>query len=110
MRGTPLTFYHSLNKQTLVMGVNKELINLLATLSFALAFSGRFVNIYADAVAAVLFISGFALARKLTKIDPQIMEVYRRHIHYRKYYAPIAGIHANSKILKPSVPFYVGKK
>ena len=109
MRGTPLPFYHSMNKQTFIMGVNNEVFNLLLTISVAVAFSGRFINVFADILAVLIFVIGVALGKKLTKVDPQIMEVYRRHIHYRKYYAPTAGIHADSKIIKPSVPFYVGK-
>lgn len=109
MRGTPLPFYHSLNKQTFIMGANKEVFNLLATLCFAIVFSGRFINLIADLFAVLLFVFGLHFDRKLTKVDPQIMEVYRRHIHYRKYYPPIAGIHADNKIIKPSVPLYVGK-
>lgn len=109
MRGTPLSFYHSLNKTTTIMGVNKELFNLLSTLAFAIAFSGRFINIFADVFAIGFFLAGYKLAKQLSTVDPQIMEVYRRHINYRKYYPPIAGAHANNKIIKPSVPYYVGK-
>lgn len=109
MRGTPLPFYHSLNKTTLSMGVNKELFDLVVTLCFTLAFSGHFINLFTDFLAVVVFLASLYFGRKLSAVDPQIMEVYRRHIHLKKYYPPISGIHATIAILKPSVPFYEGK-
>lgn len=109
MRGTAIPFYHSINRKVLIMGVNKELFNLIVTLAFILAFSGRFINLYTDILAAMLFSGGYFFGRKITAVDPQIMEVYRRHIHMRDYYPPLSGIHAYVKPPKPSVPFYEGK-
>jgi type IV secretory pathway TrbD component len=109
MRGTPIPFYHSLNKKTLPLGCNKEMLNLISTLSFALAFSGRFLNIYTDFIAIIFFLTALYFTRKISAVDPQIMEVYRRHIHLKKYYPPISGIHAQVPLLKPSVPYYEGK-
>lgn len=109
MRGTPLPYFHSLNKKPLVYGVNRELFNLIITLSVALAYSGRFLNIIADLSAGLIFIICTYFGRKISKADPQIMEVYKRHIHYKNYYPPISGIHANTPLLKSSVPFYEGK-
>jgi type IV secretory pathway TrbD component len=108
MRGEPIMFYHSINKKPLVFfgKVNKTSFDLILTFTLATAFSGRFINIFADVVAAAIFIIGIYFAEKLSKIDPQIMEVYRRHIHYKSLYVPISGIHAPLKIVKPSVPFY----
>lgn len=91
------------------MGVNKGLFNLSITICIALAYSGRFINLYADIVAGLLFAVALFLGRRVTKIDPQILEVYKRHIHSRDYYPPISGIHAEVKAPKSSVPFYEGK-
>ena len=44
----------------------------------------------------------------VTRVDAQILAVYRRHIHYRKYYAAQSGIHAKVPAVKPSVPVYQG--
>ena len=109
MRGTPLPFYRSLNQYTFIWGIDKEAFNLMATLCFAIGFSGRFINIYTDLLAIGLFAVFLKLGRMATKQDPQIMAVYRRHIHYKKFYPPISGIHADVKLLKPSVPYYEGK-
>lgn len=109
MRGTPLPYFHSLNKKPLVSGVNRELFNLISTLSIALAYSGRFLNVLADFCAILLFVICIYFGRKISKVDPQILEVYKRHIHYKNYYPPISGIHASTPLLKSSVPFYEGK-
>ena len=109
MRGTPLIYYHSLNKKPLTLGVNREFFSLSLTLCFLLVFSGRFVNLYSYVVAGILFAVAFFIGRKISAADPQIMEVYRKHINLKVYYPPISGIHARVAVLKPSVPFYEGK-
>ncbi len=110
MRGTPLIFYHSINKKPLVMKVNREFLYLAGIFCFLLAFSGRLINIFSDVMAIGLFLMALFIGRRISAVDPQIMEVYRRHRMIKDYYPPISGIHAEIKILKPSVPFYEGKK
>ena len=109
MRGTPLIFYHSINRKPLVMKVNRDFLYLAGIFCFLLAFSGRFISIVSDVLAIALFLIAVFVGRKISAVDPQIMEVYRRHRTTKDYYPPISGIHAWIKPLKPSVPFYEGK-
>lgn len=109
MRGEPLIFYHSLNKKPLTLGVNREFLSLTATLCFLVVFSGRFMNLYSYITGGGFFAIALFIGRKISAADPQIMEVYRKHIHIRSYYPPVSGIHAPIAALKPSVPFYEGK-
>ena len=108
-RGTPVTFYQSLNRQFLVLGVERSLFFLLLPLSLPLPFSAHFA-LKVDLIAIVFFLFLHVVGVLITRADPSMIEVFKRHIHYRKYYDPIAGIHAQIKILKPSVPYYIGKK
>lgn len=108
-RGTPAPFYQSLNRQFLVLGVERSLFFLLLPLSLPLPFSAHFAP-KMDLIAVVIFLFLHVIGVLITRADPNMIEVFKRHINYRKYYDPIAGIHAPIKILKPSVPFYVGKK
>lgn len=108
-RGTPVPFYQSLNREFLVLGVERSLFFLLVPLTLPLPFSAHFA-LKMDLIALVLFSLLHVAGVLITRADPKMIEVFKRHINYRKYYDPLAGIHAQNKIIKPSVPYYVGKK
>ncbi len=109
MRGTVAPFYQSLNRQFLVMGVERSLFFLIIPLTLPLPFSAHFAP-KMDIIAFGIFLVLHMVGVLITRADPQIIEVFKRHINYRKYYDPVSGIHAQIKILKPSVPVFVGKK
>ncbi len=108
-RGKPAIYYQSLNRQFLVLGVERSLFFLLVPLSVPLPFSAHFA-LKVDLIAIVIFLLLHVVGVLITRADPRMIEVFKRHIHYRKYYDPIAGVHAQPKMLKPSTPYYVGKK
>jgi type IV secretion system protein TrbD len=107
--GTPLLYFNSLNRPFTVMGVERSLFFLILGICLPLAFSGR-LRPMADAIGVGLFIVLHTLGVLVTRIDPNIIALYRRHIQYRRYYAPVTGIHASFSRLKPSVPIYQGQK
>ena len=109
MRGTPVTYFKSLNRPFTVLGVDRALFYVFVGLCLAIAFSAR-LSPMMDVIAGVVFMLLHMVGVLVTRLDPQILPIYRRHIHYRTYYAPHAGIHANVPLIKPSVPFYQGKK
>jgi type IV secretory pathway TrbD component len=108
-RGTSAIYYHSLNRQFLVLGVERSLFFLLLPFSIIIPFSAQFA-LRMDLMGIVIFLLLHVSGVLITRADPSMIEVFKRHIHYRKYYDPIAGIHAQNKIIKSSVPYYVGKK
>ncbi len=108
-RGTAVPFYQSLNRQFLVLGVERSLFFLLLSLSLPIPFSAHFA-LKMDLIALGLFLVLHVAGVMITRADPNMIEVFKRHINYRKYYDPISGIHAQNKIIKPSVPYYIGKK
>ena len=110
MSGTTIKFFHSLNKKPLTFGVNKELYGLIVAFTIAIIISGQLFSFYTDVFAICFFISATYFGRKLTAIDPEIIEVYKRHLRYNNYYPPIPGIHAKVPLLRPSVPYYEGGK
>lgn len=109
MRGTSTHFYQALNRPFHILGVDRSLFYLFVALCLPLAFANR-LSIKMDLVAIGLFVIFYTIGVLITRADNQIILVYRRHIHYKKYYAPQAGIHAAVSLLKPSVPFYEGKR
>lgn len=109
MRGTPVTYFKSLNRPFTVLGVDRSLFYLFVGLCLAIAFSAR-LSLVMDAIAGLLFIILHAVGVLITRVDTHILAVYRRHIHYKKYYVAEAGIHAKIPSVKSSVPVYQGQR
>lgn len=109
MQGTPLLYFTSLNRPFTLMGVERSLFFLILGLCLPLVMSGRLLPM-ADVFGMGLFILLQTIGVLLTRIDPTILMLYRRHIYYRRYYAPVTGIHAAMLPVKPSVPVYEGKR
>lgn len=109
MRGTPVIYFKSLNRPFTVLGVDRSLFYLFVGLCLAIAFSAR-LSWVMDIVAGLIFVVLHAMVVLITRVDPHILAVYRRHIHYRKYYAAQSGIHAKIPWVKPSVPAYQGQR
>lgn len=109
MRGTAVPFYQSLNRSFHILGVDRSLFYLFIALCLPLAFASR-LNVKIDIIAVGLFFVFYTVGVLITRADKQIIHVYRRHIHYQKYYSTHSGIHATVPLLKPSVPFYEGKR
>lgn len=109
MRGTPAVYYKSLNRHFNVLGVDRQLFFLFVGLSLPIAFSAR-LGLMMDVITFGVFMALYGVGVLITRADNQMLAIYRRHIHYRKYYRAVSGIHANAKLIKPSVPFYQGKR
>jgi type IV secretory pathway TrbD component len=109
VRGTPVTYFKSLNRPFNILGVDRQLFFLFVGLCLPIAFSAR-LSPFMDIVAISVFVVLHVIGILITRADNQMLALYRRHIHYKKYYAGIPGIHARPPLLKPSVPFYQGKR
>lgn len=109
MQGTPAMYFKALNRPHQVMGVEKSLFFINLMLATSLIFTAMFAWPMVIA-GVVLFMLGHAAGVLITRADSLMVTVYKRHIRYKHYYAPIAGIHASPSPIEPSVPFYQGKK
>ena len=109
MRGTPVTYFKSLNRPFTVLGVDRSLFYVFVGLCLAIAFSAR-LSVTMDIVAGLVFLFLHVIGVLVTRVDSQILAVYRRHIHYHTYYAAQAGIHAKVPLVKSSVPIYQGQR
>lgn len=109
MRGTPTIYFKSLNRHFNVLGVDRQLFYLFVSICLPIAFSARLVPLM-DGIAFVVFMVLYSIGILVTRADNQILAIYRRHIHYQHYYAASPGIHAKAPLIKPSVPFYQGKR
>jgi len=109
MHGTPGVYFKSLNRPFTVLGVDRSLFYLFVGLCLAIAFSAR-LSLVMDAIAGLVFLVLHVIGVLVTRVDANILSVYRRHIHYQKYYAAQPGIHAKVPLIKPSVPVYQGQR
>ena len=109
MRGTPALYFKSLNRAFTVMGVDRQLFFLFVGLCLPIAFSAR-LSPWMDLIALVAFMFMYVIGVLVTRTDTQILAIFRRHIHYKKYYCANAGVHATVPKNKASVPFYQGKR
>lgn len=109
MRGTSALYFKSLNRPFHVLGVDRQLFYLIIGLCVPIAFSGR-LSLLMDLTAFIFFSVLYVLGVLLTRADNQMLALYQRHIHYRKFYAAQPGIHAKVKLVKPSVPVYESRQ
>lgn len=109
IRGTPAIYFKSLNRSFHIFGVDRQLFFLFVGLCLPLAMSARLAPIM-DVVALVVFIIFHIAGVLITRADNKMLSIYRRHIHYKKYYTANPGIHAQIPACRPSVPVYQGKR
>ena len=109
LRGTPAIYFKSLNRPFNILGVDRQLFYLFVGLCLPIAFSAR-LALFMDAAALLLFVILHVIGVLMTRADNQMLAIYRRHIHYKKYYTANAGIHAKIPMLRPSVPVYQGQR
>lgn len=96
-------FYKSLNRPFTTMGANSSLFIFFTGVLFLLALTSRFNPIW-SVLAFVLWLLVLSLLRRLNRIDPQILEVYRRYSRYKSYYAALPGVNAKVVDIYDSVP------
>lgn len=109
MRGTPVLYFTALNRPFTVCGVDRSLFYLFVGIGLAIAFSAR-LSFAMDIIAGAVFLGLQAIGVVVTRLDPHILLIYRRHIHLQSYYASHPSINAKIPLLKPSVPFYGVKR
>jgi type IV secretory pathway TrbD component len=108
MRGTAALYFKSLNRTFTVMGVDRQIFFLIIGLCLPIAFSGR-LSPSMDAISIIIFLVLYIIGVLVTRADSHILAIYRRHIHYKKYYSAVPGTHAKVLLIKASVPYYQGK-
>lgn len=109
MRGTPATYFKSLNRHFNILGVDKALFYLAIGICMPIAFSARLIPIM-DGIAAIIFLVLYIIGVLITRADSQMLSIYKRHICYRKYYLGNSSIHSKIPAIKPSVPIYQGQR
>ncbi len=101
LQRTPI--HQSLVRPILLAGAERRLAILNWLIMAALVF-GVGLHLYTLAFAALLGTVGHWGLRQAAKFDPQLSEVYVRHLHYQRLYPPRAEVTARAAPVHPAVP------
>lgn len=78
-------------------------------MSFPIAWSCMFTSLWMDGLAVIIFIIGHAAGVMITRCDPHMIELYLKHIKYKRYYLGQPTIYSRLQPVRGSVPVYLGK-
>jgi type IV secretory pathway TrbD component len=101
LQRTPI--HQSLVRPILLAGAERRLAILNWLFMAALIF-GVGLHLYTLALATLLGTVGHWGLRQAAKFDPQLSEVYVRHLHYQRFYPPSADVTAPVAPIHPAVP------
>jgi len=91
------------------MGVDRALFFFFVGLTLPIPYTAHFMP-FMDILAFGIFVVLHAVGVLITRQDSQMLSIYRRHIGYKRYYSPVASVHASQVLRRPSVPVYQGRK
>ena len=95
--------HRSLTRVVHLAGADRRLTLTNIGLSLALILMTGF-SLWPCILAISLGTLGQAILIRISKIDPQIVDIYPRHIRYRNYYKAQPATTARAKRPLPSIP------
>jgi type IV secretion system protein VirB3 len=101
-RPRTVPIHRSLTRPVLLAGADRELVLANGVVVTALLF-GIGLSRYTVAISAALLILGHWGLVLLSKYDPQIRQVYMRHIQLAEYYPAAPRERRRSPIVHPAV-------
>jgi len=97
-----IAIHRSLNRPHLLLGAERSLVLAVGVVTALLIFSGN-ISPTSLLLAVTFWASSFWGLTRMAKADPQMSQVYQRHIRFRAYYsahscisAPLRGRPAKS--------------
>ena len=78
----------SLNRETLLLGAERELVLVTGLLAFTLIFVSMAIPIVILGLITWVMIIG--ILRTMAKADPILSKLYIRHLKYEAYYPPFS--------------------
>ena len=84
--------HQSANRPNQILGADRELVLIAVLTAVSLAFSlGTWWGL---GLAVGFWLSAVAVLQRMGKADPQLRQVYVRHIRYQAFYPAKSGIHS----------------
>jgi type IV secretion system protein TrbD len=88
-----VAIHRSLNRPHLLMGAERGLVLLSGVVTALLLFSGS-ISVTSLLMALLFWSGSFWGLVRMGKTDPQMSQVYQRHVRYRSYYTARSCIEA----------------
>lgn len=89
-----VVIHPAVNRPNQLLGGDRELVLSAALITATLGLS---LGTWWGVVLAVLFwIGAIGALQRMGKADPQLRQVYLRHIRYRQFYPAKSGLHSRS--------------
>ena len=89
-----IAIHRSLNRPHLLLGAERGLVLMSGVITAVLMFSGN-LSILTSVLAVLFWTCSFWALVRMGKADPQMSQVYQRHIRYRPYYSAHSDIRAD---------------
>jgi type IV secretion system protein VirB3 len=89
-----IAIHRSLNRAHLLLGAERSLVLMVGLITALLVFSGN-ISVWSISLAVVFWSCSFWALVRMAKADPQMSQVYQRHIRYRSYYNAHSCIEAS---------------
>jgi type IV secretory pathway TrbD component len=104
-----IVYFKSLNRPSLMMGVDRRFCILNAGISFLIALTSMF-DWRCDILAVFFFLLVHAALVLMARIDALFYDLYCRHRRYPSYYRAQPTVHSVLPLRYPSVPVYQGQR
>jgi type IV secretory pathway TrbD component len=88
-----IAIHRSLNRPHLLLGAERSLVLLVGVVTALLLFSGN-ISVVTVVLAVLFWSSSYWALVRMAKADPQMSQVYQRHVRYRPYYSAHSCIDA----------------
>jgi type IV secretory pathway TrbD component len=99
------TYFKSLNRPILILGIERSLFFLILGLSLPVAFSAH-LTVLMDVISIIIFMVLYTLALVFTRSEPKIIIFYLRYFRYASVYLAQPQFHSQPTDRNMSVPIH----
>jgi type IV secretion system protein TrbD len=85
-----VVIHESANRSNQLLGGDRELVLITLLISVSLAFS--LATWWGVILSVALWTTAIAVLKRMGKADPQLRQIYLRHIRYRSFYPAKSGL------------------
>jgi type IV secretion system protein TrbD len=87
-----VVIHESANRPNQLLGGDRELVLITLLISVSLAFS--LATWWGVILSVALWTTAIAVLKRMGKADPQLRQIYLRHIRYRSFYPAKSGLYS----------------
>ena len=87
-----VAIHESANRPNQLLGGDRELVLVALLVTVSLSFA--LATWWGIVLSTVLWVTAVAVLKRMGKADPQLRQVYLRHIRYRAFYPAKSGLYS----------------